>query len=174
MTKYEIDLEYAKKVLKLFQDTVSGELDQVQKLMVSKEDDMTHLSLTDTELTDIIAISHQNHERIGRGSDSSVLTKSTLLLEYGDSSIYIYEDGGMSECTEIQYPSVYSEELHFQYSTIYNEFQTRMMFVSWYLNLEQNRLQDVYMIEISFEKFYEVLLLLDKLDNEKDRIYVHL
>lgn len=157
MSTYNEDLEYAKKILKLLQETNSNGFKDITNLMVTNYGDEKYLVKHDTLTEDVLSLSKEDLNDTSRSSDNSVCSTDSITVEYGDSSICITENH-FDSYIEIEYPIEYTEEIHFQYSTIYNENQNRLILLCWYLNLEQNRLPGISMVDLYCDAVNDVLL----------------
>jgi len=154
---YREDLEYAKKILKLLQETNSNGFKDITNLMVTDNKDEKYLVKLDTRNEDVLSLSKKDSKDTSRSSDNSVCCTDSIIVEYGDSSICITEND-FESYIEIDYPIEYTEEIHFQNSTIYNENQNRLILLCWYLNLEQNRLPGIIMFDLYCDAVNNLLL----------------
>lgn len=96
----------------------------------------------------------------GEDNNCSYYTEDELLLEYGDTEIIIETIENSYFRERFPTPIEYTEEMHFQNSLLYTKLQNRILLVSWYLQLEENRIKDVSVLTIPFKNMENAIKML--------------
>ena len=148
MTPYEEDLEYAKNVLRFIQIVRSGA--NIKNPNYTYADRYHFVDLhCRAGIENIVSLTEGLNDEI---SSNSIITRTAnLMIEYlSDYSIRMV-DG--DDLIEIEYPELYTEEIHFQNSLLYSTLVNRYLLLCWYLKLEENRLDGISLIDVELSHY---------------------
>lgn len=151
MSFYE-DLDFAKKLEAIrefayqFKNTYPHENKHFEK--VSAQDKFGLKWKSSNFIRDIIITMGGSHNPWG------MIYRNALIHDRGD-NIVIFDRYGLPNDAifgcEIPNFSETPEEIHFQNSLLYTEFQNRMLVCSWYLGLNDNKYPDMLTVEFALE-----------------------
>lgn len=177
MTTYNEDLEFAKNLLAICKATKEQTLDNKRfKINETKywidlrfsaiedngdydpnsddDDDEDEHYIVSVELDGTVSVYD------GEDKNCSYYTEDELMLEYGDTEILIETIEHSFFREKLPTPTEYTEEIHFQNSLLYTEFQNRILLVCWYLQLKENRINDVSVLTIPFKNMENAIKML--------------
>jgi hypothetical protein len=158
MTTYNEDLLFAQNILKCLK--YIHENKSFNGLMVETNNRGINVYLKKDKLL-ALSISYSFDETPILDGDSHI-TEEQIIIDYRDTVMSVYTvEGRNTKLLKMKYPVLqYSEELYFQYSTIYTEAENQLILLAWYLKLEENRLPDITRIDLFLDELPDVFKLI--------------
>lgn len=178
LSQYELDLQYAKNILRIRDAFMNSVLDDDPRIIRTKSgysfsfrdepDESDEYSDEYFEKSDEI-INVQCYDDVGRGSYTTIIDYGGLLIEDGDTHIMISKDD-YGTGVEYIYPTEYGEAEHFQQSLIYDEFTNRMILTSWYLSKHPIDKDAHYICDFDLNRYNDIIAILDEYKEDNDNV----
>jgi hypothetical protein len=173
MTKYDEDLEYAKKILNLLNKIKDKKIVHEQLFTrtlnygIPRTIEFAYIVSTHNTVVSM-SIGNSQENSTEDEDYESVCNQSSLIFEYTDTKIWICNtDEPDMDPLILDIFDDYSEEVYFQNSLIYSDFVNRMLLIHSYLMNPTNRIKGIGIFEISWSKMDDVLKIIDELEDQK-------